>query len=86
MRKLWPSLLADIPGSVRLQSSPCAHTSMHLVWWPACRVLRVQECLGHIIAALDSHPGEVDIQTKGLVLLGVLVQVGGCGAWAGAGQ
>ncbi|WIA29098.1 hypothetical protein OEZ86_011609 [Tetradesmus obliquus] len=33
-----------------------------------------QECLGHIIAALDSHPGEVDIQTKGLVLLGVLVQ------------
>jgi hypothetical protein len=35
----------------------------------------VQECLCHIIAALDHHQGEVDIQTKGLVLLGVLIQV-----------
>jgi hypothetical protein len=35
----------------------------------------VQECLSHIIAALDRHPSEVDIQTKGLVLLGVLIQV-----------
>jgi hypothetical protein len=46
----------------------------------------VQECLAAIIAALDQHPGEVDIQTKGLVLLGVLIQVRGvnnCGqCWA----
>ncbi|KAF6266720.1 hypothetical protein COO60DRAFT_10327 [Scenedesmus sp. NREL 46B-D3] len=33
-----------------------------------------QECLVAIIAALDQHQGEVDIQTKGLVLLGVLIQ------------
>lgn len=36
----------------------------------------MQECLHHIITALDNHPGEVDVQTKGLVLLGVLIQVG----------
>jgi hypothetical protein len=41
----------------------------------------VQECLAHIIAALDHHPGEVDIQTKGLVLLGVLIQVGRLMFW-----
>lgn len=34
-----------------------------------------QECLVHIVAALDRHRAEVDIQTKGLVLLGVLIQV-----------
>jgi hypothetical protein len=34
-----------------------------------------QECLSDIIQALDNHVTEVDIQTKGLVLLGVLVQV-----------
>eukprot|EP00878_Enallax_costatus_P017981 GHUV01018907.1.p2 GENE.GHUV01018907.1~~GHUV01018907.1.p2 ORF type:complete len:240 (+),score=114.87 GHUV01018907.1:1031-1750(+) len=33
-----------------------------------------QECLTLIVAALDRHRGEVDIQTKGLVLLGVLIQ------------
>eukprot|EP00879_Flechtneria_rotunda_P004794 GHRR01005066.1.p1 GENE.GHRR01005066.1~~GHRR01005066.1.p1 ORF type:complete len:626 (+),score=240.90 GHRR01005066.1:617-2494(+) len=33
-----------------------------------------QECLPLIIAALDRHRDEVDIQTKGLVLLGVLIQ------------
>lgn len=36
----------------------------------------LQECLAHIIAALDLHSDEVDIQTKALVLLGVLIQVG----------
>jgi hypothetical protein len=36
----------------------------------------LQECLTHIIAALDLHSDEVDIQTKALVLLGVLIQVG----------
>lgn len=34
-----------------------------------------QECLALIVAALDHHRAEVDIQTKGLVLLGVLIQV-----------
>jgi len=34
-----------------------------------------QEALHDIVAALDTHQGEVDIQTKGLVLLGVLIQV-----------
>jgi hypothetical protein len=38
-------------------------------------LLCVQECLVHIIAALDHHLDEVDIQTKALVLLGVLIQV-----------
>ncbi|GBF89177.1 hypothetical protein Rsub_01894 [Raphidocelis subcapitata] len=33
-----------------------------------------QEALPDIVAALDAHPGELDIQTKGLVLLGVLIQ------------
>lgn len=42
----------------------------------------MQECLGHIIAALDRHLDEVDIQTKALVLLGVLIQVRGQGAAA----
>jgi hypothetical protein len=36
-----------------------------------------QECLPDVLAALDNHPDEADIQTKGLVLLGVLIQV--CG-------
>lgn len=35
-----------------------------------------QECLTLIVSALDRHRSEVDIQTKGLVLLGVLIQVG----------
>jgi hypothetical protein len=35
----------------------------------------MQECLPHIIAALDTHFDEVDIQTKAVVLLGVLIQV-----------
>jgi len=35
----------------------------------------VQECLPHIIAALDNHMDFADIQTKALVLLGVLIQV-----------
>jgi hypothetical protein len=35
----------------------------------------LQECLPHIIAALDTHLDEVDIQTKAVVLLGVLIQV-----------
>jgi hypothetical protein len=43
----------------------------------------LQECLVHIIAALDHHLDEVDIQTKALVLLGVLIQV--CGWWGRAG-
>jgi hypothetical protein len=34
-----------------------------------------QECLGDVLTALDNHPDEADIQTKGLVLLGVLIQV-----------
>lgn len=34
-----------------------------------------QEALPDIVDALDNHPDEVDIQTKGLVLLGVLIQV-----------
>jgi hypothetical protein len=38
-------------------------------------MLHAQECLLHIIAALDHHLDEVDIQTKALVLLGVLIQV-----------
>jgi hypothetical protein len=38
-------------------------------------LLLSQECLPHIIAALDHHVDEVDIQTKALVLLGVLIQV-----------
>eukprot|EP00775_Hariotina_reticulata_P013734 gene13734-13855_t len=33
-----------------------------------------QECLVDIMAALDNHQDEMDIQTKGLVLLGVLIQ------------
>eukprot|EP00877_Chromochloris_zofingiensis_P000217 jgi/Chrzof1/10196/Cz04g32100.t1 len=33
-----------------------------------------QEALPDIVDALDNHPDEVDIQTKGLVLLGVLIQ------------
>lgn len=33
-----------------------------------------QECLPHIIAALDNHMDFADIQTKALVLLGVLIQ------------
>lgn len=48
----------------------------------------VQECLAHIIAALDHHLEEVDIQTKALVLLGVLIQVcvgGGRGEAAACG-
>ena len=36
----------------------------------------LQEALLDIVAALDGHPEEVDIQTKGMVLLGVLLQVG----------
>lgn len=36
--------------------------------------LFLQECLQRIITALDVHAGEVDVQTKGLVLLGVLIQ------------
>lgn len=40
-----------------------------------CWVVFAQECLAHIIAALDHHVEEVDIQTKALVLLGVLIQV-----------
>ena len=39
----------------------------------------LQTCLPDILAALDSHLDEPDIQTKGLVLLGVLIQVGGGG-------
>lgn len=35
-----------------------------------------QACLPLIMVALDRHRDEVDIQTKGLVLLGVLIQVG----------
>ena len=30
-----------------------------------------QEALRDIVAALDAHRGEADVQTKGLVLLGV---------------
>lgn len=33
--------------------------------------------LDDIVAALDVHPGEHDIQIKGLVLLGVLIQASG---------
>jgi hypothetical protein len=45
-----------------------------------------QEALPDIVAALDAHQGEVDIQTKGLVLLGVLIQVRVCVGGGGRNQ
>jgi hypothetical protein len=54
-----------------LLTSACFSPGLHCMLLPCA----LQECLGHIIAALDAHQGEVDIQTKGLVLLGVLIQV-----------
>jgi hypothetical protein len=61
----------------RAAAMPSAHSPPPLSS-PAARPARVtpQEALRDIVIALDLHPGEVDIQTKGLVLLGVLIQVG----------
>lgn len=36
-----------------------------------------QTCLTDVLAALDTHQQDADIQTKAMVLLGVLVQVRG---------